>query len=171
MVTFLDDASLANALKNIDVQKSSKLWHIILNWHEKFENWTRTKKTGGIFSNIFRSKFWKPTNTLKVMYSLVNSNFNRTYNPNSKQNALSDIKRLLTSRDTEAQNKACGYLIEVIGRYGKSSIEGTRLVEYLLDNDITVFLCEATTNLDFSSFRYVKLHYLHFIIFALRYNL
>lgn len=91
------------------------------------------------------------------MYSLVNSNFNRTYNPSGRQNALSDIKRLLTSRDTEAQNKACGYLIEVIGRYGKTSLEGTRLVEYLLDNDITVFLCEATSNLDFSLFRLVML--------------
>lgn len=87
------------------------------------------------------------------MYSLVKSNFSRTYNPSGRQNALTNIKRLLTSRDSEAQNKACGYLIEVIGRYGKSSVEGTRLVEYLLDNDITVFLCEATSNLDFSLFR------------------
>ncbi|KAJ2948374.1 hypothetical protein O0L34_g7611 [Tuta absoluta] len=87
------------------------------------------------------------------MNSLVNSNFNRTYNPSGRQNALSDIKRLLTSRDTEAQNKACGYLIEVIGRYNRNSNEGARLVEYLLDNDITVFLCEAVSNLDFSLFR------------------
>lgn len=87
------------------------------------------------------------------MYSLVNSNFNRTYNPSGKHNALSDIKRLLTSRHTEAQNKACGYLIEVISRYNKNSTERSRMVEYLLDNDITVFLCEATSNLDFSLFR------------------
>ncbi|KAL0869614.1 hypothetical protein ABMA27_005868 [Loxostege sticticalis] len=89
------------------------------------------------------------------MYSLVNSNFNRTYNPSGKHNALSDIKRLLTSRHTEAQNKACGYLIEVISRYNKNSTERSRMVEYLLDNDITVFLCEATSNLDFSLFRSV----------------
>lgn len=91
------------------------------------------------------------------MNSLVNSNFNRTYNPCARQNALSDIKRLLTSRDTEAQNKACGYLVEVIGRYSRNSNEGARFVEYLLDNDITVFLCEATSNLDFSLFRFVIL--------------
>lgn len=100
------------------------------------------------------------------MYGLVNSNFSRTYNPSGRQNALSDIKRLLTSRDTEAQNKACGYLIEVIGRYGKTSTEGTRLVEYLLDNDITVFLCEATSNLDFSLFRYVMI----FSIYTFRFH-
>lgn len=87
------------------------------------------------------------------MYSLVNSNFNRTYNPSGKQNALSDIKRLLTSRHTEAQNKACGYLIEVMSRYNNNSKERARMVEYLLDNDIAVFLCEATSNLDFSLFR------------------
>ncbi|XP_026744092.1 uncharacterized protein LOC113505529 [Trichoplusia ni] len=87
------------------------------------------------------------------MYSIINSNFNRTYNPNSRQNALSDIKKLLTSRDTAAQNKACGYLIEVISRYNKNSNEGARMVEYLLENDITVFLCEATSNLDFTLFR------------------
>lgn len=87
------------------------------------------------------------------MYSLVNSNFNRTYNPSGRQNALSDIKRLLTSRDTAAQNKACGYLIEVASRYNKNSEEGGRMIEYLLDNDITVFLCEATANLDFSLFK------------------
>lgn len=87
------------------------------------------------------------------MYSLVNTNFNRTYNPSGRQNALSDIKKLLTSRDTTAQNKACGYLIEVISRYNKNSNEGARMVEYLLDNDITVFLCEATSNLDFTLFR------------------
>ncbi|KAH9635869.1 hypothetical protein HF086_002429 [Spodoptera exigua] len=87
------------------------------------------------------------------MYSLVNTNFNRTYNPSGRQNALSDIKKLLTSRDTTAQNKACGYLIEVITRYNKNSNEGARMVEYLLDNDITVFLCEATSNLDFTLFR------------------
>ncbi|KAF9422322.1 hypothetical protein HW555_001912 [Spodoptera exigua] len=77
----------------------------------------------------------------------------RTYNPSGRQNALSDIKKLLTSRDTTAQNKACGYLIEVITRYNKNSNEGARMVEYLLDNDITVFLCEATSNLDFTLFR------------------
>nr|XP_049700768.1 uncharacterized protein LOC110371196 [Helicoverpa armigera] len=87
------------------------------------------------------------------MYSLINSNFNRTYNPSGRQNALSDIKKLLTSRDTAAQNKACGYLIEVISRYNKKSDEGARMVEYLLENDITVFLCEATSNLDFTLFR------------------
>lgn len=85
------------------------------------------------------------------MYSLINANFSRTYNP--RQNALSDIKKLLTSRDTAAQNKACGYLVEVISRYNKNSNEGARMVEYLLDNDITVFLCEATSNLDFTLFR------------------
>lgn len=88
------------------------------------------------------------------MYSLINANFSRTYNPSGRQNALSDIKKLLTSRDTAAQNKACGYLIEVITRYNKKSDEGARMVAYLLDNDITVFLCEATSNLDFSLFRY-----------------
>ncbi|XP_060805399.1 uncharacterized protein LOC106137233 [Amyelois transitella] len=84
------------------------------------------------------------------MYSLVNSTFSKTYNPSGRQNALSDIKRLLTSRDTVAQNKACGYLIEVISR---NSTNRVCMVEYLLDNDITVFLCEATANLDFSLFR------------------
>lgn len=87
------------------------------------------------------------------MHNSVNLNLSRTYNPSGRQNALSYIKRLLSSRDTEAQNKACDYLIEVIGRYGKSSIESIPLMEYLLDNDITVFLCEATSNLDFSLFR------------------
>lgn len=87
------------------------------------------------------------------MYSLVNSNFNRTYNPSGRQNALSDIKRLLTCRDTAAQSKACGYLIEVISRYNNNSDERGRMITYLLDNDITVFLCEATSNLDFTLFR------------------
>lgn len=87
------------------------------------------------------------------MHSLVNSNFNKTYNPSCRQNALSDIKRLLTSRDTSAQEKACGYLIEVINRYNEGSTERRRLVNYLLDNDITVFLCEATSNLDLNLFR------------------
>ncbi|KAM3956715.1 uncharacterized protein ACR2FA_009369 [Aphomia sociella] len=87
------------------------------------------------------------------MYSLVNTNFNRTYNPSGKQNALSDIKRLLSSRDTVAQSKACGYINEVICRYNKNTAERNRMVEYLLENDITVFLCEATSNLDFSLFR------------------
>ncbi|XP_052743669.1 uncharacterized protein LOC112052872 [Bicyclus anynana] len=89
------------------------------------------------------------------MYSLVNSNYNRTYNPRSKQNILCDIKRLLTSRDTAAQSKACGYLIEVISKYSCSSNERSSIVQYLLNNDITVFLCEATSNLDFSLFRSV----------------
>ncbi|XP_026495448.2 uncharacterized protein LOC113400184 [Vanessa tameamea] len=89
------------------------------------------------------------------MYSLVNSNFSRNYNPSSRQNALCDIKRLLTSRDTESQNKSCGYLIEVIRRYDCNSNERTRMIEYLLDNDITVFLCEATSNLDFLLLRSV----------------
>lgn len=89
------------------------------------------------------------------MYNLVNSNFNRTYNPSGRQNALSDIKRLLTSRDVAAQSKACGYLIEVVSRYSNNSEERARMIEYLLDNDITVFLCEATSNLDFTLFRYV----------------
>lgn len=92
------------------------------------------------------------------MYNLVNSNFNRTYNPSGRQNALSSIKRLLTSRDTAAQSKACGYLIDVVNRYNKNSGEGERMIEYLLDNDITVFICEATTNLDFSLFRYILLN-------------
>ncbi|XP_075981651.1 uncharacterized protein LOC142980201 [Anticarsia gemmatalis] len=87
------------------------------------------------------------------MYSLINANFSRTYNPSGRQNALTDIKKLLTSRDTAAQNKACGYLIEVISRYNKNSNEGIQMAEYLLDNDITVFLCEATSNLDFALFR------------------
>ncbi|CAH2089780.1 unnamed protein product [Euphydryas editha] len=86
------------------------------------------------------------------MFSLVNSNFSRTYNPTGR-NALSDIKRLLTSRDTESQNKSCGYLIEVISRYDCNSNERSRMVQYLLDNDIVVFLCEATSNLDFSLLR------------------
>ncbi|CAG4947874.1 unnamed protein product [Colias eurytheme] len=89
------------------------------------------------------------------MFSLVHSNFNRTYNPSGKQNALCDIKRLLTSRDTAAQAKACGYLNEVISKYDKNSNERSRLVEYLLENDITVFLCEVTSNLDFNLFRSV----------------
>ncbi|RVE46224.1 hypothetical protein evm_009114 [Chilo suppressalis] len=89
------------------------------------------------------------------MFNLVTSNFNKSYNPNGKQNALTDIKRLLTSRHTEAQNKACGYLVEVVSRYNKISKERSRMVEYLLDNDITVFLCEATSNLDYSLFRSV----------------
>ncbi|XP_053614826.1 uncharacterized protein LOC128677769 isoform X2 [Plodia interpunctella] len=88
------------------------------------------------------------------MFSLVNTRFSKTYNPSGRQNALSDIKRLLTSRDTVAQNKACGYLIEVISR---NSIEKVCMIEYLLDNDITVFLCEATANLDFSLFRSILL--------------
>ncbi|CAK1584802.1 unnamed protein product [Parnassius mnemosyne] len=87
------------------------------------------------------------------MYGLVNSKFSRTYNPSGRQNALSDIKRLLTSRDVDAQNKACGYLIEVLSRYKENSDERARVVEYLLNNDIIVFLCEATSNLDFSLFR------------------
>lgn len=90
------------------------------------------------------------------MYSLVNANFNRTYNPSGKQNALSDIKKLLTSRDTAAQNKACGYIVEVVSRYNKNPNERITMIEYLLDNDITVFLCEATSNLDFTLFRFVK---------------
>lgn len=89
------------------------------------------------------------------MNNLVNSNFCRTYNPSGRQNALSEIKRLLTSRDTEAQNKACGYLIEVVSRYSQNTNERTRMIEYLLENDITVFLCEATSNLDLSLFRQV----------------
>ncbi|CAG9795536.1 unnamed protein product [Diatraea saccharalis] len=89
------------------------------------------------------------------MFNLVNSNYNKIYNPNGKQNALSDIKRLLTSRHTEAQIKACGYLVEVISRYNKISKERSRMMEYLLDNDITVFLCEAISNLDYSLFRFV----------------
>lgn len=87
------------------------------------------------------------------MYSLVNSNFSRLYNPGGKQNALCDIKRLLTSRDPNAQSKACGYLLEVINRYDVNSSERRRMINYLLDNDITVFLCEATSNLDYSLFR------------------
>lgn len=87
------------------------------------------------------------------MYSLINSNFNRTYNPSGKQNVLCDIKRLLTSRDTTAQAKACEFLIEVISPYDKDSEERICLVQYLLDNDITVFLCEVTCNLDFNLFR------------------
>ncbi|CAB3242416.1 unnamed protein product [Arctia plantaginis] len=87
------------------------------------------------------------------MYSLVNANFNRTYNPTGRQNALSDIKKLLTSRDTTAQDKACGYIIEVVSRYTKNPNERITMIEYLLDNDITVFLCEATSNLDFTLFR------------------
>ncbi|XP_038211396.1 uncharacterized protein LOC119831898 [Zerene cesonia] len=89
------------------------------------------------------------------MFSLVHSNFNRTYNPSGRQNALCDIKRLLTSRDSAAQAKACGYLIEVISKYDKISNERSRLIEYLLENDITVFLCEVTTNLDFNLLRFV----------------
>ncbi|CAH0713136.1 unnamed protein product, partial [Brenthis ino] len=91
------------------------------------------------------------------MHSLVNTNFNRTYNPNGRQNVLCDIKRLLTSRDTESQSKACGYLIDAVNKYNCSSSERARLIEYLLDNDITVFLCEATSNLDSSLFR-IKEH-------------
>ncbi|XP_063540452.1 uncharacterized protein LOC134749446 [Cydia strobilella] len=88
-----------------------------------------------------------------MKHSLVNSNFSRTYNPSGRQNALSDIKRLLTSRDPTAQEKGCGYLIEVLSRYNKECEQRTRLVEYLLDNDITVFLCEVTSNLDLNLFR------------------
>ncbi|XP_063626405.1 uncharacterized protein LOC134798002 [Cydia splendana] len=88
-----------------------------------------------------------------MKHSLVNSNFSRTYNPSGRQNALSDIKRLLTSRDPTAQEKGCSYLIEVLSRYNKESDQRTRLVEYLLDNDITVFLCEVTSNLDLNLFR------------------
>ncbi|CAK1553051.1 unnamed protein product [Leptosia nina] len=87
--------------------------------------------------------------------SLINSNFNRTYNPSGEQNALCDIKRLLTSRDTAAQSKACTYLIDVISRYEKDSEERNRLAQYLLDNDIIVFLGEVTCNLDFNLFRLV----------------
>ncbi|XP_061720621.1 uncharacterized protein LOC133527577 [Cydia pomonella] len=88
-----------------------------------------------------------------MKHSLVNSNFSRTYNPSGRQNALSDIKRLLTSREPTAQEKGCGYLIEVLSRYNKESNQRTRLIEYLLDNDITVFLCEVTSNLDLNLFR------------------
>lgn len=91
------------------------------------------------------------------MYGLVNSHFNRTYNPSGRQNALSDIKRLLTSRDTIAQNKACGYLIEVVSRYKENTNERALMVEYLLDNDIIVFLCESTSNLDLTLFRCVNI--------------
>ncbi|XP_045537572.1 uncharacterized protein LOC106715738 [Papilio machaon] len=89
------------------------------------------------------------------MSSLVNTNYSRTYSPSGRQNALSDIKRLLTCRDTASQNKACGYLIEGINRYKVKSHEQTYIVEYFLDNDIIVFLCEAISNLDFSLFRSV----------------
>lgn len=89
------------------------------------------------------------------MYNLINSNFSRTYNPSGRQNALSSVKKLLTSRDTGAQNKACGYLIEVMNRCNGNSNQQIQIVEYLLDNDITVFLCEATSNLDFVLFRFV----------------
>ncbi|XP_041985001.1 uncharacterized protein LOC121737393 [Aricia agestis] len=89
------------------------------------------------------------------MYNLVNSNFNRTYNPIGSRNALSDIKRLLTSRDTIGQTRACGYVAEVIKRHQHNSEERTRMIEYLLDNDIVVFLCEATTNLSLPLFRIV----------------
>lgn len=93
------------------------------------------------------------------MFSLVNSAFNRTYNPSGKQNALSDIKRLLLSRDTAIQNKACAYLTEVVTRCNKNSKERIQIIDYLLDNDIAVFLCEATTNLEFELFRSVYLLY------------
>lgn len=72
---------------------------------------------------------------------------------NGPRNALSDIKRLLTSRDSVSQNKSCCYLIEVINRYQRNSNERDRMLEYLLENDITVFLCEATSNLDYSLFK------------------
>ncbi|KAL4703094.1 hypothetical protein ACJJTC_018131 [Scirpophaga incertulas] len=87
------------------------------------------------------------------MDRLVHNNYYKLYNPNGKQNALNDIKRLLISRNTEAQNKACGYLIEVVNKYNSSSKERARMIEYLLENDITMFLCEATSNLDFALFK------------------
>lgn len=87
------------------------------------------------------------------MHSLVNTNFNRTYNPHGRPNVLSDIKRLLTSRDTESQYRACGYIIEAVNKYNFNCSERVRLIEYLLDSDIIVFLCEATSNLDYSLFR------------------
>lgn len=93
------------------------------------------------------------------MSNLINSNFNRTYNPSGTQNALTDIKRLLTSRDIIGQNKACGYLIEVVKRYSANSDERIKMIDYLLDNDIVVFLCEATSNLNLSLFRFVCVFY------------
>lgn len=87
------------------------------------------------------------------MQPLVTSNYNRTYNPTSKQNALCNIKRMLTSRDTAVQSNACEYLIGFISKYNCNPNERNFIVLYLLDNDITVFLCEAISNLDFSLFR------------------
>lgn len=89
------------------------------------------------------------------MYNLVNTNFSRTYNPIGNRNALSDIKRLLTSRDTVGQTKACGYVVEVVKRYHVNSEERAHMIYYLLENDIVVFLCEATSNLSFPLFRFV----------------
>ncbi|XP_045777878.1 uncharacterized protein LOC123875865 [Maniola jurtina] len=86
------------------------------------------------------------------MYSLVN--LNRTYNPRSN-NILCDIKELLVSRDTATQSKACDYIIEVLSAYNYNSNERISTVQYLLNNEITIFLCEATSNLDFSLFRSV----------------
>lgn len=91
------------------------------------------------------------------MHSLVNTNFNRTYNPNNGQNPLSDVKRLLTSRDTPAQTKACRYLSEVIIRYDENSSERVKMLECLLNNDIAMFLCEALSNLDWTLLKYVVL--------------
>ncbi|XP_068620537.1 uncharacterized protein [Battus philenor] len=88
------------------------------------------------------------------MNGLVNFKFSRTYNPSGRQNTLSEIKRLLTSRDLSAQTRACTYLIEV-GNYKRNSDEKACMVEYLLENDIIVFLCEAICNLDFTLFRSV----------------
>lgn len=105
------------------------------------------------FSKLSSSNLFSIIIFQTKMNGLINTNFNRTYNPTGQQNALGDIKRLLTSRDTTTQAKACGYLIEVIRKYDKSSIERSRLVNYLLENDITVFLCEVTSNLDFNLFR------------------
>lgn len=87
------------------------------------------------------------------MQNLINTTFNKSYNPSGGHNALSNIKRFLTSRDIAAQNKACAYICEVIKRYDEKTNERAKMMEYLLNNDITVFLCEAMSNLDWSLFK------------------
>ncbi|KAJ0173966.1 hypothetical protein K1T71_010112 [Dendrolimus kikuchii] len=86
----------------------------------------------------------------------LTANFNRTYNPNVRQNALTHIKNLLRSRETTGQNQACEYLTKVLNHYHPNSNERAYMVDYLLENDITYFLCEAISNLNFELFKSVS---------------
>lgn len=86
------------------------------------------------------------------MHNLI-AKFNRTYNPKVKQNALSQIKSLLRSRDTTAQSQACEHLKKVLNHYDPNSSERTSIINRLLENDIIYFLCEAISNINYELFK------------------